>query len=167
MDYHINCWGGNSLDIMSEQPQGLSAPVADPVLDTKGSSVFEQTNLQVMMSSNNDKHSMCYENPTNASLLVPTSIHGPSCASKEAYASQLGSDHCTNSLPLSPSSRDTERTKKNRRTSETVDHIMSERRRRQELTKKFIALSATIPGLKKVVSYPSNVHSNFFIFFYF
>ncbi|QCE08838.1 transcription factor MYC2 [Vigna unguiculata] len=31
----------------------------------------------------------------------------------------------------------------------SVDHIMAERKRRQELTERFIALSATIPGLKK------------------
>lgn len=41
-------------------------------------------------------------------------------------------------------------TKKTRNSSETLDHIMAERKRRQELTEKFIALSATIPGLKKV-----------------
>ncbi|KAL9303535.1 hypothetical protein ACSQ67_020798 [Phaseolus vulgaris] len=39
--------------------------------------------------------------------------------------------------------------KKYRSSSEIQDHIMTERRRRQELTERFIALSATIPGLKK------------------
>ncbi|CAJ1948902.1 unnamed protein product [Sphenostylis stenocarpa] len=39
--------------------------------------------------------------------------------------------------------------KKHRSSSEIQDHIMAERKRRQELTEKFIALSATIPGLKK------------------
>ena len=43
-------------------------------------------------------------------------------------------------------------TKKARSSSEALDHIMSERKRRQEMTEKFIALSATIPGLKKVSS---------------
>nr|KYP40072.1 Transcription factor bHLH18 [Cajanus cajan] len=43
-------------------------------------------------------------------------------------------------------------TKKYRSSSEIQDHIMTERRRRQELTERFIALSATIPGLKKVSS---------------
>ncbi|KAJ1443605.1 Myc-type, basic helix-loop-helix [Sesbania bispinosa] len=42
-------------------------------------------------------------------------------------------------------------TKKGRRSSETKDdHIMAERKRRQELTGNIIALSATIPGLKKM-----------------
>ncbi|XP_028782683.1 transcription factor bHLH19-like [Neltuma alba] len=41
-------------------------------------------------------------------------------------------------------------TKKSRSGAGAMDHIMAERRRRQELTEKFIALSATIPGLKKI-----------------
>ncbi|XP_027336968.1 transcription factor bHLH25-like [Abrus precatorius] len=39
--------------------------------------------------------------------------------------------------------------KKFRSSSEIQDHILAERKRRQELTERFIALSATIPGLKK------------------
>jgi len=41
-------------------------------------------------------------------------------------------------------------TRKGRSSTETLDHIMTERKRRRELTERFIALSATIPGLKKV-----------------
>nr|KYP56768.1 Transcription factor bHLH25 [Cajanus cajan] len=52
-------------------------------------------------------------------------------------------------LPL-PSSRVNQGTKKTRSASESLDHLMSERNRRQELTRKFIALAATIPGLKKM-----------------
>ncbi|KAI9107590.1 hypothetical protein K1719_021627 [Acacia pycnantha] len=40
--------------------------------------------------------------------------------------------------------------KKTRSSSQTANHIMAERRRRQQLTERFIALSATIPGLKKM-----------------
>ncbi|KAL5072423.1 hypothetical protein RYX36_011407 [Vicia faba] len=40
--------------------------------------------------------------------------------------------------------------KKGRKSSQCNDHIMAERKRRQELTERFIALSATIPGLSKV-----------------
>ncbi|KAL1298036.1 transcription factor bHLH25 [Arachis hypogaea] len=39
--------------------------------------------------------------------------------------------------------------KRSRNDSQIVDHIMAERKRRQQLTQMFIALSATIPGLKK------------------
>ncbi|XP_061368569.1 transcription factor bHLH18-like [Gastrolobium bilobum] len=41
-------------------------------------------------------------------------------------------------------------TKRIRRSSETKDHIIAERKRRQELTQNIIALSASIPGLKKM-----------------
>ncbi|KAK7294043.1 hypothetical protein RJT34_16926 [Clitoria ternatea] len=40
--------------------------------------------------------------------------------------------------------------RKGRSSTETLDHIMTERKRRRELTERFIALSATIPGLKKI-----------------
>ncbi|CAI8601361.1 unnamed protein product [Vicia faba] len=39
--------------------------------------------------------------------------------------------------------------KRSRSSSQCNDHIMAERKRRQELTERFIALSATIPGLSK------------------
>ncbi|KAK7349120.1 hypothetical protein VNO77_06225 [Canavalia gladiata] len=39
--------------------------------------------------------------------------------------------------------------KRARTSSQSIDHIMAERRRRQQLTERFIALSATIPGLNK------------------
>ncbi|KAI5392402.1 transcription factor bHLH18 [Lathyrus oleraceus] len=39
--------------------------------------------------------------------------------------------------------------KKGRSGSQCIDHIIAERKRRQELTERFIALSATIPGLSK------------------
>ncbi|KAK7349119.1 hypothetical protein VNO77_06224 [Canavalia gladiata] len=42
------------------------------------------------------------------------------------------------------------KTRKSRSSAETLDHIMTERKRRRELTERFIALSATIPGLKKI-----------------
>ncbi|KAK7389501.1 hypothetical protein VNO78_24602 [Psophocarpus tetragonolobus] len=41
-------------------------------------------------------------------------------------------------------------TKRARTSSETQHHIMSERKRRQDIAEKFIALSAIIPGLKKI-----------------
>lgn len=43
------------------------------------------------------------------------------------------------------------------RLSQTQDHIIAERKRREKLSQRFIALSAIIPGLKKV----SDVHSIF------
>ncbi|XP_024632965.1 transcription factor bHLH18 [Medicago truncatula] len=54
------------------------------------------------------------------------------------------------SLPLSSSKADHgSNSRKTRSASETLDHIITERNRRRELTRKFIELSAFIPGLKK------------------
>ncbi|TKY64601.1 Transcription factor bHLH25 [Spatholobus suberectus] len=46
--------------------------------------------------------------------------------------------------------KNTRGTKRARTSSETQYHIMSERKRRQDIAEKFIALSATIPGLRKI-----------------
>ncbi|ESW07783.1 hypothetical protein PHAVU_010G158500 [Phaseolus vulgaris] len=48
-----------------------------------------------------------------------------------------------------PKTRPNQGSKRTRTSSQTIDHIMAERRRRQELSERFIALSATIPGLNK------------------
>lgn len=58
-------------------------------------------------------------------------------------------DFSSSKLPSS-NSRANHGIKKPGSASESLNHIMSERNRRQELTSKFIALAATIPGLKKV-----------------
>ncbi|KAE9585819.1 hypothetical protein Lal_00009986 [Lupinus albus] len=52
-------------------------------------------------------------------------------------------------IELKPKGNNYEGGKKNRSDSKTMDHIIAERKRRRELTQKFIALSATIPDLKK------------------
>ena len=56
--------------------------------------------------------------------------------------------------------------KKARSCSESLDHIMAERKRRQELTERFIALSATIPHLKKVSCLLIALHLLIFSFLY-
>lgn len=43
--------------------------------------------------------------------------------------------------------------KRGRRFSQTLDHILAERKRRENISRMFIALSALIPDLKKVSSY--------------
>ncbi|KAL2967970.1 hypothetical protein AAZX31_15G004900 [Glycine max] len=58
-------------------------------------------------------------------------------------------DFSSSKLPSS-NSRANHGIKKPGSASESLNHIMSERNRRQELTSKFIALAATIPGLKKM-----------------
>ena len=38
------------------------------------------------------------------------------------------------------------------RLSHAKEHVLAERKRREKLTQRFIALSAIVPGLKKVIS---------------
>ena len=57
-----------------------------------------------------------------------------------------------NDQNFEPKPRTSQGAKKSRNDSQILYHIMAERKRRQELTERFIALSATIPGLKKVIS---------------
>ncbi|KAI9110238.1 hypothetical protein K1719_018680 [Acacia pycnantha] len=58
----------------------------------------------------------------------------------------------TNSSPpgRTRSTRKTQPRNKSRSSSDVLHHIMAERKRRQDLSQKFIALAATIPGLKKM-----------------
>ncbi|XP_047166924.1 transcription factor bHLH25-like [Vigna umbellata] len=51
---------------------------------------------------------------------------------------------------LEAKGREKKGTKRARTSSEIEYHIISERKRRQDIAEKFIALSATIPGLKKI-----------------
>lgn len=74
----------------------------------------------------------------------PNNDHG-SCPRDALCSSLLSSKNDHLSTPKAKQGA-----KKYRSSSEIQDHIMAERKRRQELTERFIALSATIPGLKKV-----------------
>lgn len=62
--------------------------------------------------------------------------------------------------PSSPPTLEAQPGKRAKRAS----HIMAERKRRQQLTQSFIALSATIPGLNKVLYYSnSSIHFSLFL----
>jgi len=104
---------------------------------------------QVNNSSTNVSHSIQHakEKPAN-SLPIPTTSILPLDKSVTLLP-QTEQHH--DSLPLSSSTTNQgSNSKKPRSASETQDHIMSERNRRQLLTRKIIELSAFIPGLKKV-----------------
>ncbi|WVZ17827.1 hypothetical protein V8G54_010809 [Vigna mungo] len=73
----------------------------------------------------------------------PNNDHG-SCPRDALCSSLLSSENDHFSTPKAKQGA-----KKYRSSSQIQDHIMAERKRRQELTERFIALSATIPGLKK------------------
>jgi hypothetical protein len=52
--------------------------------------------------------------------------------------------------------KDIETTRPNK-LSQAHDHIVAERKRREKLSQRFIALSALVPNLKKVTNHVSNV----------
>lgn len=47
--------------------------------------------------------------------------------------------------------------------SQTYDHIIAERKRREQLSQLFIALSAIVPGLKKVLNFLNRIKMQHFI----
>ncbi|KAK4269457.1 hypothetical protein QN277_022611 [Acacia crassicarpa] len=105
--------------------------------------------------------SFCDKPPTSSSqstyiLSFDNSNMIPATTDDNAgYEKHEASNTRVSSLKRTPENNGSElkahqKTRKSRSTSETLDHIMSERKRRQELSEKFIALSATIPGLKKI-----------------
>ncbi|KAK4267612.1 hypothetical protein QN277_024366 [Acacia crassicarpa] len=88
--------------------------------------------------------------PLNACVLsFDKSVVIPDIADPTSYSSKL--KRRFEAVKDEPPPVDAVRgTKKTRSGADATDHIMAERRRRQELTERFIALSATIPGLKKI-----------------
>lgn len=159
---HTNTFDEEFLRDILLQPQDQStSPIPTPPFN----SLLGQT-TSLMNNKNNSKsqHNVAEKTtslsaPTTyilsfdkSTALLPSDNQHEPCwkdVSQTQTQSQLGK-HPRDSLPLSSSRSNQGSTKKSRSASETLDHIMSERNRRQELTRKFIALSATIPGLKKV-----------------
>ncbi|XP_061362276.1 transcription factor bHLH25-like [Gastrolobium bilobum] len=98
---------------------------------------------------NNEENSLS----THILPLMNTSVEPPMISNNRGYmkhGSALGSFKRTQ-VNHSLKARTSEgNTKKVRSSSETANHTVAERKRRQKLTENFIALSAIIPGLKKI-----------------
>lgn len=62
----------------------------------------------------------------------------------QSYSSQHQMNNSINKRPYSNNSN-------NKTPAVTKDHILAERKRREKLSQRFIALSAIVPGLKKVL----------------
>jgi len=126
-------------DILNQTPQDQSSvPIATTDLVNNNSSI-------------NVCHSTQHEHAAEkltSSLPIPTTY----ILSYDKSTTLLApTEQHHDSLHLSSSKiKQGSNSKKPRSASETLDHIMSERNRRQLLTSKIIELSAFIPGLKKV-----------------
>ncbi|RDX64179.1 Transcription factor bHLH18, partial [Mucuna pruriens] len=136
---HTNPFDEEFLRDILQQAQDGTAPDLSLFGETSGAG-------NLMMKSDNNSSIISQDKTTSS----PTTY----ILSFDKSAALLPTHSCSQSqlpkhtLPFS-SSRANHGTKKTRSASESLDHIMSERNRRQELTRKFIALAATIPGLKK------------------
>lgn len=120
----------------------LQQPQEGPDLNT-----FGGADKLMMKNTNSSMMNLCGENK-NKPTTSPTTYVLSFDKSADPHPLSAWKD-VSHNLPLS-SARTNQGTKKTRSASESMDHIMSERKRRQELTRKFIALASTIPGLKKV-----------------
>ncbi|KAK7261982.1 hypothetical protein RIF29_28309 [Crotalaria pallida] len=105
---------------------------------------------------------LSFDNSTIIPATPEPCLANEKMGTRSSSSSNKSNNNNNNSPPLSskkvtmenrnvePKQKANQGGKKNRNDSQTMEHIMAERRRRQELTEKFIALSATIPDLKKV-----------------
>ncbi|CAJ1955001.1 unnamed protein product [Sphenostylis stenocarpa] len=135
---HTNHFDEEFLRDILQQPQ--EALVAAPDLNTFGETSFPGGGNFMMKNSNS--YSSIMNKPTSS----PTTYVLSFDKSAEPHPWK---DVSHDQLPLS-TARTNQGTKKTRSASESMDHIISERNRRQDLTRKFIALASTIPGLKKM-----------------
>jgi hypothetical protein len=125
-------------DIMNQTPQDQSSvPIFTTGLVNNNSSInvshSTQHAAEKLTSSLPIPTTYILSYDKSTTLLPPTEQHHDSLPLSSSKANNQGSN-----------------SKKTRSASETLDHIITERNRRRELTRKFIELSAFIPGLKKV-----------------
>ncbi|KAK4269459.1 hypothetical protein QN277_022613 [Acacia crassicarpa] len=137
--------------------------------DTSGAAVTTTTVSSLSSSASQSKHdspssghaSFCDKPATSSSqatyiLSFDSSTIIPATTDDNAsYEKHEPENTRASSLKRTPENNGSEskahqKKRKIRNSSETLEHIMSERKRRQQLSEKFIALSATIPGLKKI-----------------
>ncbi|WVZ21792.1 hypothetical protein V8G54_000336 [Vigna mungo] len=144
-------------------------PINDDCDDFFSDIILQQTPPTPFSSESESDHSVRASNTVhNTSFLPSTAVNAVASKRSAPRTYILSFDSSTvvpatpePSVPSSllpakrtlhtqnPTTRPNQASKRTRTSSQTVDHIMAERKRRQELTERFIALSATIPGLNK------------------
>lgn len=83
-------------------------------------------------------HVMMVSNPHEEAVVVPEVFRSYNISSEDAAP---------------PRVQPSKKKGRVRPPSQTYDHIVAERRRREQLSQLFVALSALVPGLKKVINY--------------
>ncbi|KAL5056811.1 hypothetical protein RYX36_028415 [Vicia faba] len=118
--------------------------------------IFHQTPQDLFMSlpiDNNNNSSINVSHSTDQHVAEKPSSYILSFDKSSILLppTQQHNDPLKRSLPLSSKSKanQSSNSRKRRSASETLDHIMAERKRRKEIRMMFIELSAILPGLKK------------------
>ncbi|OIW03873.1 hypothetical protein TanjilG_30149 [Lupinus angustifolius] len=150
----------NSLD---DHDLVLGKFLHQPAFSSESESLYPPNNVGSCLSfedtttDNNYSKLLTKSNSSNsiASQHVPQKVVTATATSPTSYV--LSFDESTvNGKKCKANSSDQSKgdnistSRKSRNSLESLNHIMAERKRRQELTERFIALSATIPGLKKI-----------------
>ena len=117
----------------------------DASFNEKHGSMIKSNSSNSIISQDAATRKRAASSPTSFILSFENSAVEPAL---QRPSSTLCSKRTLDSLSIKPMAK--QGTKKVRSSSEIQDHIIAERKRRQELTERFIALSAAIPGLKKV-----------------
>ncbi|KAK7386175.1 hypothetical protein VNO78_26208 [Psophocarpus tetragonolobus] len=108
--------------------------------NNNGSSSLEENTTQNNANSIENQAFSSYNLSFEDSTAVPNILNN---------ACQYYAEHCSKET-VHDQTCNNKRTKRDRSNSQTQDHIMAERKRREKLSTMFIALSAIIPGLKKM-----------------
>ncbi|CAI8611819.1 unnamed protein product [Vicia faba] len=150
-------WGNCSYDLEMDHE------VTESLCDTNNTfeeeflrDIFHQTPQDLFMSlpiDNNNNSSINVSHSTDQHVAEKPSSYILSFDKSSILLppTQQHIDHLKCSLPLSSKSKanQSSNSRKRRSASETLDHIMAERKRRKEIRMMFIELSAILPGLKK------------------
>lgn len=129
-----------------QKPEDLYSPELDPIWSEIISSCHQRDGTDTNGTNSSD-HVL---SPTARVLSFDNSAVNPIVTKHEEGSETLKRSSSKRSRLTAAQNLEARRQSKRRCSEEVEDHIMAERKRRQRITEKFIALSATIPGLKKV-----------------
>lgn len=118
-----------------------------------GENINHLSNSQVLASASPNIFSLMSSNYTNQMGLVKPkeeAVHLKSINTVVPSDALVSQGCFTNQNYVLKANQGAKRISTNTKLSQTKDHILAERKRREKLSQRFIALSAIVPGLKKV-----------------
>ncbi|KAK6945896.1 Myc-type, basic helix-loop-helix (bHLH) domain [Dillenia turbinata] len=152
----INQWQMNSFDEMSDIPiSAAQGQFSQPAFADN----TKIENFQCGMKRPATDLKPCIFNSSHMATTITTTVPSPNTFS---FVNSNNSTHVTAVQPkdavvsfgnqnhVFKACQSSKRVTTNSRLSHTQDHIIAERKRREKLSQRFIALSAIVPGLKKM-----------------